>query len=284
MAGSIGGAGNTGKTAKVLYAIGAASGPILTAKMEFEGFTVMNQAFILDTSGNNVKGEGLIGLGPSAESNIHAALNNANGDTPLDRIFRENTSTPNYMTIYLGRSDDPTDPFPGDLTIGQPVSGFENVTDMPKLPVTIVQAKGGQHWQALLDPNGIIGPDGNPVKVSSHVKGGGSSRLNVIFDSGFSLPQVPKAVADAFYARVPSAQLSNITGFGEVYTLPCDVELNVTFKFANVSYPVHALDTSLDINKLDALGNPTCLGAFQPIMPNAESSTFDMILGMAFRT
>ena len=93
-----------------------------------------------------------------------------------------------------------------------------------------------------------------------------------------------RAVADAFYARVPGAQLTNYSGLGEVYTLPCDVELNVTFKFANVSYPIHPLDTSLSsLGKTDALGNPVCVGAFQPIQAGAESSTYDMILGMAFR-
>lgn len=154
----------------------------------------MDQAFILDTSGNNVKGEGLIGLGPNSGSNIHAVLKNSNGDTPLDRIFRQNHSTPNYISIYLGRSDDPTDPFPGDLTIGHPISPFENITSMPKLPVFEVSNKYGQHWQTLVDEDGIIGPDGQPIKAYSRVKNGGKSRLNVIFDTGFSLPQVPKCV------------------------------------------------------------------------------------------
>lgn len=90
-------------------------------------------------------------------------------------------------------------------------------------------------------------------------------------------------VADAFYGRVPNASFTNLTGFGEVYTLPCTVELNVTFKFANVSYSIHPLDTSLDVGKTDSLGNPLCVGAFQPIADSAQSSNYDMILGMAFR-
>lgn len=167
-------------------------GPVLTAKLELEQFTVMNQSFILDQSGNNPAGQGLIGLGPNSGSEIHTVLNNPNGDTPLDRIFRQNTSTPNYLTIYLGRSDDPINPFPGDLTIGQPVQGFENVTSMPQLPVVNVNDGLGQHWQALVDADGIIGPDGQPVQVTSQVKNGDTNRLNTIFDSGFSLPQVPQ--------------------------------------------------------------------------------------------
>ena len=73
-----------------------------------------------------------------------------------------------------------------------------------------------------------------------------------------------------------------MSGLGTVYTIPCDVELNVTFKFANVSYPIHPLDTSLDLGRTDSAGNPVCIGAFQPIASNAQSSTYDMILGMAF--
>lgn len=92
-----------------------------------------------------------------------------------------------------------------------------------------------------------------------------------------------RAVADAFYGRVPGAVFTNVTGLGEVYTLPCDVELNVTFKFANVSYPIHPLDTSLDLGTTNSSGDPVCVGAFQPIAPGAQSNSYDMILGMAFR-
>ena len=40
----------------------------------------------------------------------------------------------------------------------------------------------------------IIGPDGKHINTTSHVSGGGKNKLNVIMDSGFSLPQVPKCV------------------------------------------------------------------------------------------
>lgn len=98
-----------------------------------------------------------------------------------------------------------------------------------------------------------------------------------------TLASLGRVVADAFYARVPGAQLQNLSGIGEVYTLPCDVELNVTFKFAGVEFPIHPLDTSIStLNKVDSLGNPFCIGAFQPIISTAQASSYDMILGMAF--
>jgi hypothetical protein len=114
------------------------------------------------------------------------------GDSVLDRIFLQNTSTENYMTILLGRSDDPTDMFPGEITIGEVVTGYENVTNQPRLPVTRVPIRDqiDQHWQTLLDKGGFIGPDGNPINATSVVDG--SRNLTVIFDSGFSLPQVPR--------------------------------------------------------------------------------------------
>lgn len=161
-------------------------------QLVFEGQTVQDQAFILDTSGNHADGEGIIGLGPSSSSVVRDTLANAGGNPVLDRIFRSNTSTPNFITILLGRSDDPSDPWPGDVTVGSVIDDFANVTSQPKLPVTEVKTNNGQHWQALLDANGIIGPDGQPIAVTSRVKGSDKNRLNAVFDSGFSLPQVPK--------------------------------------------------------------------------------------------
>ncbi|KAI0341939.1 acid protease [Trametopsis cervina] len=282
VAGKVPGAGSTGKTAKVEYAIGGASGPILTAKMEVEGFTITNQAFILDTSGDNPDGQGLIGLGPNLESSVHTALNSKNGDAPLDRIFRDNMSTPNFLTIYLGRSDDPTNPFPGDITIGSVLEGYENITSQPKLPVSDVRARGGQHWQSVLDTNGILGPDGQHINITSHVSGIGKNQAAVVFDSGFSLNQVSQHIADSIYARIPGAVFQNVTGFGQAYTLPCSAEVNVTFLFHNISFPIHPLDATLELNREDDLGSPLCVGTFQPSLPTASASTFDMILGMAF--
>lgn len=92
-----------------------------------------------------------------------------------------------------------------------------------------------------------------------------------------------RAMADAFYGRVPGAQYTNVSGVGEIYTLPCETELNITFVFGGVKIPIHPLDTVTDIlDKTDALGNSVCLGAFQPIMPSAQSNSFDMLLGMSF--
>jgi hypothetical protein len=63
------------------------------------------------------------------------------------------------------------------------------------------------------------------------------------------------------------------------WALPCKSEVNVTFKFQGVSYPVHPLDTvSQSLSAHPKLG---CVGAFQPITFDSGNQ-LDMILGMGF--
>jgi hypothetical protein len=99
------------------------------------------------------------------------------------------------LTVHLSRSDDPSQPYPGEITVSDILPSMESILGQPKLTVKAVPSSrsGGQHWQVLLDPNGIIGPDGQPLvlftKVSSTKN---SSSLTVFYDTGFSLSQVPK--------------------------------------------------------------------------------------------
>jgi hypothetical protein len=142
----------------------------------------------------NPQGAGVIGLGPNDGSNIFRDMGKSPaGNTILNSLFLQNVLTPNIFTILLGRSDDPSDMFPGDLTIGEILPGYEDIDNQPKLNVS--KASGTQHFQALLDENGIIGPDGNPIPVRSGVKTvKNKNQAMVIFDSGYTLPQVPKYV------------------------------------------------------------------------------------------
>lgn len=168
-------------------------------------------------------------------------------------------STPNYLTALLGRSDDPTDLYPGDITVGELVPGFENVTTFPKLPVAQVPVRdeNDQHWQILIDKNGIIGPDGKVINVTSVVDGG--PRLNAVLDTGFSLPQVPRQVSDAIYGRIPGATFGDVgRGAGQSWMIPCDAEVNLTFIIGGVQYPIHPLDTSLSWS---ANGTNFCVGS-----------------------
>ncbi|CDO76501.1 hypothetical protein BN946_scf184622.g9 [Trametes cinnabarina] len=290
VAGSVPNTKQTGRATKVQYAVDAIEGSILTAPLDFAGYTVDDQAFInVSPSRQNPDATGLIGLGPNTGSQVRVALGSSAGDAVLDRIFRQNTSTPNYITVLLGRIRDPTDPPTGELTVGEIIPGYEQVTSQPKLPVSVLSSdnSANQHWQVLLDSDGVIGPAGDNVIDELNVKtvvGSTSNdkQLTVVLDTGYSLPQVPPAVAEAFYSKVPGASLVNRPDLdGQIWQIPCDKEVNVTFKFGGAEYPIHPLDTNLDMNLTDAWGRHVCIGAFQPMNPQ-DGATYDMIFGMAF--
>lgn len=160
-----------------------------------------NPTVEVTASSDNPSGEGLIGLGPNSGSQVYSALGSkSSGAAVVDRIFNQNTSTSNYISVLLGRSDDPDDAFPGDITIGEIISGYENVTSQPKVEVTSATSSVGQHWQILLDASGILGPDGEPINVTTGVSGTSNKKqLTAVFDSGFSLPQVPQCVEFLFF-------------------------------------------------------------------------------------
>jgi hypothetical protein len=96
-----------------------------------------------------------------------------------------------------------------------------------------------QHWAALLDE--IIGPDGQPIRLDSIVDHTPDGELVAVLDTGFTLPQVPRAVSDAIYGRVQGAEYSTKYGW---WLIPCAQELNISFVFGGVTFPVHPLDTS----------------------------------------
>ncbi|KZP25231.1 acid protease, partial [Athelia psychrophila] len=273
---------NTNKSAKVTYAIGEAAGPILLADMEFAGYNIPEQAFFLVPPGNGRDtGDGLIGLGPGASSQIYSTLGKKlEGSPPVDSIFNMNHSTPNFLTVLLGRSDDPYNKFPGDLSIAEIVPGYENITNQPKLYVDTAK-DGNQHWTVTLDANGIFGPDGQAIPLFTQVATTQNKReITAIFDTGYTLPQVPAGLAQAIYSQIEGAQLSN-TSVGEAWTMDCTKEVNITFKAGGQMYHINPLDATMEASDLGDDGD-YCIGTFQPIADSATSKDYDMILGMAF--
>ncbi len=92
---------------------------------------------------------------------------------------------------------DPTDVFPGEISIGELLDGYSNVESEPKLEVTIVPDGESiqQHFQILLDEDGMIGPDGKPIHITTAVRQTSNSKqATAMLDTGFSLSQVPKYV------------------------------------------------------------------------------------------
>lgn len=200
------------------------------------------------TNISNMDVNGIIGLGPRYNSPIHQALNNSVNNPPLYRIFQQNASTPNYLSILMTRTlDDRAGPDPldqkGQMTIGKPIEGLEHISVQPKLPA-LTGKLDRAHWATILDEGAIHGPDGQAISVKSRVNGSeGSPRLLAVFDTGYSYPQVPREVVDAFYGRVPGA---TYVPAGEVlpghWRLPCSYELNVTFAMGGVKIPIAPID------------------------------------------
>lgn len=218
--------------------------------------------FTADLSSEGISG--LVGLGPSSGSVILGALGNSTGNTVLDNIFLQNTSTPNFISFLLQRDGDPTQSFSGELTVGEIIAPFDNITSQPKLPVQVLDSssRSAQHWTTTLDEDGIIGPDGQPIKISSIVPDNGG-KLFAVIDSGFTLPQVPRKVSDAIYGRVQGA---NYSVENSVWTIPCGQELNISFKLGGVTFPVHPLDTSSsDFAMTNSKGETVCVGTVRNI-------------------
>ena len=230
---------------------------------------------------------GLIGLGPNTGSLIRSKLDrdDFSGDAVLDRIFQQNSTSQNFITFTLDRKNDPTSDITGQFTISEVVKGYENITSQPKLDIVTVPGltDRDQHWQMYTDVDGVIGPDGQPIKYDSIVSKAPDGQLVAVVDSGFTLPQVPRDVADAIYGRVQGAEWN---ADNEVWTIPCDQMLNISFKFGGVDFPIHPLDTSSsDFGLINSEGKSVCVGTFQPITSAFSLlGEYDLILGMGFRT
>ncbi|KAJ6504585.1 aspartic peptidase A1 [Mycena vitilis] len=279
---------DTGKSLSLAYAVGSASGNIHTAQLQFDNFTVENQAFLQVANSSSFSSDaafdGLIGLGPNEGSAIMAKLDGDAGDTMLNRIFQQNKTTDNYITFMLDRKNDPGEAFTGEFTIGEPVTGYENITSQTKLNVETVHKllDDQQHWQALTDKDKtVIGPDGNVIDIDSIVPKAPDGQMVAVFDSGFTFSQVPRDMADAIYGRVQGAVYDSTN---EWWTVPCGQMINLTFNFGGMAFPIHPLDVVDDNFKiLDKSGNHVCIGAFQPITSAFSLfGNFDMIMGMTF--
>ncbi|TDL23431.1 acid protease [Rickenella mellea] len=267
--------------AEIDYAMDSASGPVQLANLMFDDLTILDQAYCMsaylssNTNANislvqakssaNLPADALIGLGPGSNSIIRLKLGNSTGDPPLDRIFGQ-TLSPKFISVLLDRKAYDDDGMSnslehtGQLTIGEFISGLEAVNNQPKLPALKDSGTGKpKHWQTTLDPD--------------------VSMLQIMFDMGFTFPQVPKEVADGIYGKVPGSVFAAL-GDNGIWTYPCDYELNVSLKLGGISYPVHSLDLGMPLPELDS---NTCLATFQQRPGNfLDFADVDMILGAVF--
>lgn len=80
----------------------------------------------------------------------------------------------------------------GQISVGSVLPSYEDITKQPKLSA-LKDQDGIQHWQTLLDANGIIGPDGNNITTKTTISNpteGSANQFHVAFDTGFTFPQV----------------------------------------------------------------------------------------------
>ncbi|KAF5319957.1 hypothetical protein D9611_010985 [Ephemerocybe angulata] len=294
VAGTVPNSIDTGLQGEVTYAVGNVKGPIKTADLRLgTTYSVPNQTFMLiEPDAEHPEGSGILGLGPSVGSYLTDSLPSPAGSPMLYRLFLQNRTAPNYFTILLGRDRDPTDHFPGSITISEILPEYSKILEEPRLEIIRLpeHREDDQHLQILLDADGLIGPDNQPIRTTSSVPSStDKTRLTVVLDSGFSLPQISKAVAEAIYGRFHGAEYVSVSGIGSTYILPCDSEVNVTFKFGGKSFPIHPLDMTMDPGALglgsvrNSKGDLACVGTFQPFTyDRASDPTYDMVLGMAF--
>jgi len=188
--------------------------------------------------------QGLMGIGFDAGSIVRSKVGDGAGDTPLSRIFQQNKTTQNYVSLQLDREKDPTDTITGQVTVSELVSGYESIASQPKLYLKdAFMDSSNQHWAVITDDNGVIGPDGSSISVESivpHVSGG---KLVAVLDSGFTFSQVPRKMSDAIYGRVQGASYSTSDA---IWYVPCTQYLNMSFVFGGVTFPIHPLDIVSD--------------------------------------
>ena len=128
------------------------------------------------------------GLGPNDGSVIRQKVGDASGDSMLNRIFQQNKTTQNYITFLLDRQGDQGETFTGQITVSEPVAGFENITSQPKINVETVPGltSADQHWQILTDKDkAVIGPDGQIIPTSSIVPKAPDGQLVAVFGKSY---------------------------------------------------------------------------------------------------
>ena len=101
-----------------------------------------------------------------------------------------------------------------NMTIGEILLEFLNITSQPNVSVSILQSRisSDQHFSILLDSDGIIGADGNAIKTTSNASYApphDESQLQVLFDTGFH-----RHVVNSIYFGASGVQLVSDSSLG----------------------------------------------------------------------
>jgi hypothetical protein len=271
---------DTGKATGIKYGKGAVAGNLRLGSVSFAGYTNLKQVYCESASTAHVPTltrisvnatrkvdqpkSGILGLGAPASSQFAKLLSSSiDGASFIERVFRASPSAPNFLSFVLSRVQDPTAPFQAELTISQYIEGLEHIADMPKLPVHLPPSTSKSLRRWLISIDGVEGPDGKLIPLRSMVPAHTSRGPVALLDSGFSFPQVPKAVADAFYGRVKGAKFETTDGLN-LWSIPCGQEINATFIIGGQRYPIHPLDITQRLRGLQ--GEFMCFGSVSKLL------------------
>lgn len=265
---------NTGLQTGVVYGDGtSAAGPVLIGPVKFGDATV-NSAFISAPGSNATTNgdKGLLGVGPPSLSAIkqQLATTTFDGDTVLENIFQANTSEQQFITFQLSRSLTTGNTDGGVFTIGEVNSTLSTVSSEPKLNVI-----SKDRWVVLMDGIIVNGQNFSGQSSFSGVAGQTSGQTLANLDTGTSLAQIPQAYVDAIYSTIPGAQFVASQG---VYLVPCNANINVSFVFGGVEYPIHPIDTVTAT--LDTNNDVACFSGF-PSSGGTDTDE-DLLLGDTF--
>jgi hypothetical protein len=108
----------------------------------------------------------------------------------MDNIFQQDPTSPNFITIQLGRSLDASNQFPGTFTFGEVLDGMQDVMNQPKLPLIISPNSVNQEWLTHLDGIAVNGQSVQLPQTTVQTNPD-PSRLITLFDTGFTFPQFP---------------------------------------------------------------------------------------------
>ena len=252
---------------------------------------------------NNKVCDGMIGLAfqdsfSALNDEIRQQTNNANNDdgaNAIFNIFAQNPDVPTFFDMQLSRANDPGDTSSGSFIVGSHVSGFENVSSQPHLPVI-----NPGRWAVPLDQMSV---NGKTFQFNqSVVSGVPSGKILVDIDSGFSFPPIPSTAVDFIYSSFPVASLIAKNG---TLIVPCNGTTDLKFTFgcvtilkhtepdlltynscSGVDFPMHYLDltqinTATLTNKGQKVNVTYCSNTFQYGTPSA-SDGFDANLGDPF--
>lgn len=230
------------------------TGPVGFSHVEFENYSVPNQAYLnAVVAANDVLGgiglHAVLGLGPTNKSAIRPSLQKYNssgilGKSLLHHIFEANPSQPNITTLMAPRIGDSntTAASAGFLTIGEIEPGFEAINAQKSIP----WLDGSSSWSFNVDEI-VIG--NQPAPTTSGINSVDIStttwtvNFQAFFDTEVPGIEIGPQVAENIYNNTPGA--FRLPRDNSIWVVPCDfIPPQVIINIGGASYPIHPLDTS----------------------------------------